>query len=180
MIAVTDAFPDDHVVVRVRPVGERPVTPAKRALIDAIPHRHSNRRPYEDAAGPDAALVDAAAAEACLLTVRGPAAMIAVADLIADDDDELDRRPGYAAERRRWLRERPATERDPRGPTRRAPNPDERLRRRDHGAHLGTPRRPHESDPCLAVLSSSGTTRSADVRTGRRGSTSCSARPRPT
>ncbi|GAA0243197.1 Acg family FMN-binding oxidoreductase [Cryptosporangium japonicum] len=169
-LAVTEVFPDDGVVVRVRPVGERPATPAERALIDAIPRRHSNRRPYRDEPVPDAvlaALVDAAAAEACRLTVLGPAAVTEVADLIAAADDVLEHRPGYAAERRRWMRGGPAADGVRADRVAGRPDPGERLRRRDYGARLGAPSRRYESDPCLAVLSSSGAGRHDDVRAGR-------------
>ena len=172
--AVAEPFPDpdeEHLLVRVRPVAERPATPAERIVADAIPRRHTNRRPYLETPVPAAtlaALVEAAAAEDCRLTVLGPRAVTEGAALIRRADEELERRPGYPEERHRWIRGLSAASdgvRRDRLVVR--PHPDERLRRRDFGASASSSVRRYESDPCLAILTSNGPGRYDELRAGQ-------------
>ncbi|MFI5953096.1 Acg family FMN-binding oxidoreductase [Cryptosporangium sp. NPDC051539] len=163
------AQPD--LLVRVRPIVVRPATPAERTCADAIPRRHTNRRPYLDARVPDpmlAELAEAATADSCRLTVLGPRAHAEVAGLLRDADQELERRPGYTAERRAWVRGLPA------GPDGISwdllagrPHPDEPLRRRDFGEANGSLARRYESDPCVAVLTTSSFGRYDELRAGQ-------------
>ncbi|EXG82492.1 Acg family FMN-binding oxidoreductase [Cryptosporangium arvum] len=172
--AETEPFPEageKHLVVRVHPVAEHRITPAERTVADAIPRRHTNRRPYLEAPVPAAtlaALVHAADEEACRLTVLDARGVGEVSELIRDADAELERRRGYREELRRWCR-------DAGGPpdgvrwdrlTGR-PHADERLRRRDFGAPTTSSDRRYESDPCLAVLTSSGDGRFDELRAGQ-------------
>jgi len=171
--AEAEAYPEpgeEHLLVRVRPVAQRPATPAERTVADAIPRRHTNRRPYLETAVPAAtlaALAAAAGAEGCRLTVLDGRAAGEVAELIRAADETLEGRPEYAAERRAWMRGRPAADGVRADRLTGRPDPDERLRRRDFGARLGTPIRRYESDPCLAVLSSDGSGRHQELRAGQ-------------
>lgn len=173
-MADAESFPepeDPDLLVRVRPVAVRPATPAERAVADAIPRRHTNRRPYLEARVPDAVLtqlVGAAAADACRLTVLGPSALTEAVDLVRGADETLERRPGYADERRAWIRGLSG------GSDGVAwdllagrPHRDEPLRRRDFGELTPTAARRYESDPCVAVLTSDGSGRYDDVRAGQ-------------
>ncbi|WP_425559073.1 Acg family FMN-binding oxidoreductase [Cryptosporangium minutisporangium] len=169
--AEAESFPEpdeDHLLVRVRPANERPPTPGERELAAAIPRRHTNRRPYLDTAVPTSALTAltrAAEDEAGRLTVLDPRAVGEAMALVREADEELDRRAGYAAEQRAWTRGGTSSEdgvREDRLAGR--PHPDERLRRRDFG---GGPARRYESDPCLAVLTTTGDSRYDEVRAGQ-------------
>ncbi|SHN75969.1 Acg family FMN-binding oxidoreductase [Cryptosporangium aurantiacum] len=187
--AEVEPFPGSDVILRVHPEAEHVATPAERELAAAIPRRHTNRRPYLEVAVPAdtlRALVDAAGAEACRLTVLDPRAAGEAFALIRAADEDLEQRPGYAAERRAWTRGSAAGARGSdaaaRGSAARgsaAPDPvdgvladrlagrphlDERLRRRDFG---GGAARPYESDPCLAVLTTSGDSRYDELRAGQ-------------
>ncbi|MFG1928629.1 Acg family FMN-binding oxidoreductase [Cryptosporangium sp. NPDC048952] len=170
----TMTYPDtaiDDLVVRVGPVAQRPATPIERELAAAVPRRHTNRRPYLDNPVPVpllTMLAEAAAAEACRLTVLDPRGVSDVSDLIQRADDELEHRPGYAQERHQWLRGPsggPDGVRFDRLTGR--PHPDERLRRRDFGAPVDSPDRQYESDPCLALLTSTADSRYDELRAGQ-------------
>ena len=172
--AEAEAFPEpgqEHLLVRVRPVAECPATPAERTVAAAIGRRHTNRRPYLDTSVPAAileALVEAAEAEACRLTVLDPRAVGEVAELMRAADEELERRPGYGDERHRWIRGLSQAPDGVRGdPLAGRPHPDERLRRRDFGASPSGAIRRYESDPCVAVLSSSAPGRFDELRAGQ-------------
>ncbi|MFI5960084.1 hypothetical protein [Cryptosporangium sp. NPDC051539] len=113
-------------------------------------------------------LADAAAADACRLAVLRPRARAEVADLLRAADRELEQRPGYAAERRAWVRGlRSGADGIAWDLLAGRPHPDEPLLRRDFGeAPNAVPRR-YESDPCVAVLVSNTAGRYDDLRAGQ-------------
>ncbi|GAA0222899.1 Acg family FMN-binding oxidoreductase [Cryptosporangium japonicum] len=172
--AETEPYPEpgeSHLLARVHPVAEHRITPAERIVADAIPRRHTNRRPYLEARVPDetlAALVRAADEESCRLSVLDAQAVGEASELIRDADEKLERRSGYAEERHRWSREAGGPADGVRWDrlTGRS-HPDERLRRRDFGAPATSSDRRYESDPCLAVLTSSGSSRYDELRAGQ-------------
>jgi nitroreductase len=172
-----DPLPDSHRpdhLLSVRPISHRPASPLERALAAAIPRRHSNRRPYLDvpvAADVIARLCAAAEAEKSWLTFLSPAEVSRVEYVMALADRDLNLRPGYRDEFTKWVRAADGVPVDPlAGP----PGPDERLRRREFSDETteggtGSPSRSrhYESDPCVAVLSTAGSSVYDDLRAGQ-------------
>ena len=159
---------DPNLLIRVQPVRRRPATPAERSLVAAVPHRHTNRRGYLDQpvlGDALAMLATAATVEGGWLRVLDPARISQTTELIDAADAALEQRPGYREERRQWSRKegvdgvRPDPLAGPRGPS-------ERLRRRDFGSRT-TSSRAYESDPCVAVLGTSGASAYDDLRAGQ-------------
>jgi hypothetical protein len=150
-----------------------PCTPSPRqtALYAAIPHRHSNRRPFADVAVPlDArAALEAAAAGAgawlVLVSDREPVARIA--EIIRDADQSLRCDAAYVAEMTAWIN-RAAGERSgiPAEAAGIAPARHDLLAMRDYGGADRAPGRDFEQDPLLAVLGTSGGTAYDDVTAG--------------
>jgi hypothetical protein len=169
-------FPDPSrrdLVAQVRRAGTAHPTPELRRLLEAVPRRHTNRRPFTDAAVTPAeryALRRAAAEEGALLHVVPPAQRAEVGRLsvaahrrqLADPAfrDELLRWTGAAADRPDGVPARAA------GP---APAPHDRWVVRDFTggtARTRTPGRDAEEEPLLAVLIPHTTGPAAEVRAG--------------
>ncbi|WP_030440557.1 Acg family FMN-binding oxidoreductase [Actinoplanes subtropicus] len=98
--------PDEPDLV-ARVVAGRPtaVGPAAEALAEAIPHRHTNRRPFAHTPVPAEVLhhlVDAARREGAVLTVAGPAGRERILAMAFEAGRRLRERPGYRAELDRW------------------------------------------------------------------------------
>jgi len=98
--------PDEPDLV-ARVVAGRPtaVNPATEALAEAIPHRHTNRRPFAHTPVPAEVLhhlVDAARREGTVLTVASPAGRERVLAMAFEAGRRLRDRPGYRAELDRW------------------------------------------------------------------------------
>jgi nitroreductase len=139
------------------PAGNAPPTPAQRALHAAIPHRHSNRRPFVDVPVPAAARerIRIAAREQGawldLLIGRGPAAMIA--EIVGLADATLRRDPAYQQE----FDDR--TELNiPRDAAGYVPEPHDLLAMRDFGGPVRPDGHDYETDPLVAVLGTAGDT----------------------
>lgn len=106
--AVVSLLPDasrPDLVARIRPGGRHPVSPADRALAQAIAARHTNRRPFLPTAVPHTAvpaLRKAARAEQAWLATLAPVqlpllrAQMAVAHQVQQDD------PAFQEEWERW------------------------------------------------------------------------------
>ncbi|MEV4399790.1 hypothetical protein [Nonomuraea sp. NPDC049607] len=100
-----DRRPELLATVRARPGG--PPTPDERLLHDMIPHRRTNRFPFEGRPLPGDVLVDLVNAAhdegATLLLVKGGTAR-RVLDMVAVADDTLTADAAYRAELARWTR----------------------------------------------------------------------------
>jgi nitroreductase len=89
-----------------------PVRPTEtaRLLAQAIPRRHTNRRPYADVAIPDevrAELADAAATEGATLTVLDAPTTTGLLSLVRTAETRWRNDPAYWAELGRWTRQVP-------------------------------------------------------------------------
>ena len=96
-------------VARVNVTHQSPVTPAVEKLAAAIPHRHTNRRPFAQAPVPLDVLDhlrDAARKEGAALAVAGPAARETILGMARSADHWLRGRPGYRRELARWTTHR--------------------------------------------------------------------------
>ncbi|TDC68688.1 hypothetical protein E1200_10810 [Actinomadura sp. GC306] len=100
-----DAGHDPALLASVRAV-EAPMPPAAVSeLYAAIPHRRTNRSPFEKRAVPRAvrdAMVAAARAEGVALGLPGPQATSYLLSLVAAADERLGGDDGYLAELARW------------------------------------------------------------------------------
>ena len=100
-------FPSDDadLVARVRVTQAAAVTRAVEALAAAIPHRHTNRRPFARTPVPAEVLDDLRAAarwEHAVLAVAGPAGRDSILAMARVADHRLHGRPGYWEEINRW------------------------------------------------------------------------------
>jgi nitroreductase len=150
------------VAARVVVVRTSPVPPAVRALAQAIPHRHTNRRPFADRAVPDdvqAELAAVARAEGAGILVADPALRQAVVGLTRTAERRLREDPHYLAELARWTTPGGPGRRD--GVPRQALGPrdtDGALPLRDFALATGTPTSivDFERDPTIALLLTAG------------------------
>lgn len=86
------------------------VPPTARLLAQAIPHRHTNRRPFSDvpvASDVLAELADAAAAEGATLVVAGSEVRRAVLGLVRAAENRWRHDPAYWCELATWTADRP-------------------------------------------------------------------------
>jgi len=96
---------DPDLVARVTAIHPAAVTPAVEALAAAIPHRHTNRRPFAQTHVPAAVLEqlrDAARKEGVALAVASAPARDAILGMARSADRWLRARPGYRHELARW------------------------------------------------------------------------------
>jgi nitroreductase len=164
--------PDEPDLV-ARVVAGRPtaVGPAAEALAEAIPHRHTNRRPFAHTPVPAEVLhhlVDAARREGAVLTVAGPAGRDRILAMAFEAGRRLRERPGYRAELDRWTGYSP----QPDGVPVWAVGPWDALEAvpvRDFGefSDLKRPVEPFEPYPTILVLSTAGDARPDWLRTGQ-------------
>lgn len=162
---------DDLLVALVSPVGRHTPSPRERALHTAIPVRHSNRRPFFNAAVPVSArarLIDAAdLAGASLMLTDDRLAVTGIADIVRAADARLRGNAAYRVEMQTWIAhhrvERAGISPDEAGV---APAGSDVLPMRDFEGPERRPGRDYETDPLIGVLSHSGTTRDADVAAG--------------
>jgi nitroreductase len=95
-------------IARLTPGHARPPTYAEQELYAAVPHRHSNRRPFWPNPVPSAErvrLVEAARAEGAWLELLvGMTALSGLAEIAHSADRVLRRNPGYDAEVSEWVR----------------------------------------------------------------------------
>jgi nitroreductase len=170
----TRVWPSSHDPLLVAAItGGGPCTPSPRqtALHAAIPHRHSNRRPFFDAPVPLAArahlsaAAEAAGAWLAVIYDREPVAR--VADIIRRADERLRRDAAYVAEMNAWI-SRAATERTgiPVDAAGTAPAGQDLLAMRDYGGKDRAVGKEFEQDPLIAVLGTRGNGRHDDVIAG--------------
>lgn len=92
------------------------MTGEERRMLDAVPHRHTHRGPFEPGPLPDGLLAglqhDAVVEGATLALVEGDTAYRQLADLVAAAADKLDLDPRAREETRRWTRSADSPARD--------------------------------------------------------------------
>jgi nitroreductase len=172
----TDLLPDPtrpDLIARII-VGEQHMpSPADQGLFAAIPRRHSNRRPFLDAAVPlevRARLIDAARTEnAWLELIVGHEARYLITELTRTADDVLMRDLAYLAELASWSRpEGDALDGPPQPNGGSAAHAIDLLARRDFGGPPGHPPVPRfEVEPLLAVLGAYGDSPRHDLIAGQ-------------
>ncbi len=158
---VTRFLPDPgepELLAQLSAAGAHPPTPQEQALAEAIPRRHSNRRPFSDTRVPPdvQAALRAAATEhgAWLELLDGPGPLAVVGEIIRSADRVLRADEPYLHELAAWTR-------DPAGgvPDYAAgvvPAPEDPLALRDFG---GPPRarfERFEAEPLVGVLGAAG------------------------
>jgi len=105
-----------RLMARVGVGASAPMTGEERRMLDAVPHRHTHRGPFEPGPLPDGLLAglqhDALAEGATLALVEGDMAYQQLADLVAAAAGKLDLDPRARDETRRWTRTADSPARD--------------------------------------------------------------------
>jgi nitroreductase len=162
---------DPELLARLVPDRARPATPTERRLSEAIPRRHSNRRPFwPDPVPADvrAQLVQAARAEGAWLDLLvGTAAVGALAEIAHGAHRVLERDPRYREELARWTGT--GTDRDGVPASAGGPiaEPQDLLPQRAFGDRPRGAGRDFEAEPLVAVLGSPGDTAGDQLNAGQ-------------
>lgn len=145
----------------VRPQGKHPITPAEQRLVDAIPRRRTNRRPFLDATITEPMrneLRRAAEAERCWLAILSPGQLPELRQLVHQAHHAQQDDPEFVAEWNHWAG-RPGDAEDgvPACSSGPLPEAHDEWVLRDFSAGQARPRvagKDFESDPMIAVLGS--------------------------
>jgi nitroreductase len=173
MIRLLPSRVDADAVARVTVGVPVRVTETARLLCQAIPRRHTNRRPFADITIPGEVrgeLVDAASAEGATLTILDRPACQNVLAVVRTAENRWRHDPAYWGELARWTRQVPGR-RD--GVPTEAFGPwsaQEAVPLRDFGLVQPIPHRwtvPFERDPVLAMLYTTGDGRREWLRAGQ-------------
>jgi hypothetical protein len=164
---------DEQLVARVRPGSAVAVSETVRLLVEAIPRRHTNRRPFEPIpVRPEVVsdLCSAAAVEGGELVVADPALRDAVLGVVRTAEHLHRRDPDYYVELADWTADaRPRADGVP--PETFGPwSALELVPLRDFGLVRPVPSRAataYESEPTIALLYSQGDDREQWVRSGQ-------------
>jgi nitroreductase len=108
---VIELFPDParlRLLARATLGGAAPMTAAERALLDALPHRHTHRGPFDPGSLPDGLIArlqhDALAEGATLAIIQPDLTFQRLADIVDPAARRLDLEPVERAEVSRWSR----------------------------------------------------------------------------
>ncbi|HEY6311380.1 MAG TPA: hypothetical protein VIY52_11325 [Streptosporangiaceae bacterium] len=105
-----------RLIARVGIGAAAPMTSEERLMLEALPHRHTYRGPFEPGPLPDGLLAglqhDALSEGTTLVLVEGDIAYRQLAGLVAAAADQLDLDPQARAETRRWTRNADSPARD--------------------------------------------------------------------
>jgi hypothetical protein len=153
-----------------------PMNAVERAMLEALPHRHTHRGPFDPGPLPDGLIArlqhDALAEGATLAVIRPGLAFQRLADIVDTAARRLDREPVERAEVNRWSRAAGSPSRD--GVPGQAfaadpAHPPGRLRQRDFdlGRGLGLLTGDGTPDAVTAVLLTSGDGRADWLRAGQ-------------
>jgi hypothetical protein len=170
-------FPDPAqpaLLAAVRDGGRKPPTPSQLRLWEAIPTRHTNRRPFDDAPvapGEQHALRQAALEEGSWLQlIEEPDQRRTLQQLAARAHREQLADPAFVAELARWTGTGDRRDGVPASAGGPQPAPQDRWTLRDYTAGSGAARVPgknFEHEPVLAVLSPYLPGPAADIGTGQ-------------
>ena len=148
-------------LARVRPVGNRPVSPTDLALADAIPRRRTNRRPFAPILVPPGvvpALRTAARAEQAWLATLAPAQLPLLRVLVAEAHHAQRSEPRFLAEWTQWTgRDVAATDGVPARNSGPLPEPQDEWVLRDFSggrARVRVAGKDFEPDPLIVVVGS--------------------------
>jgi len=165
-----DPLRPDLVAV-VRRGGSRRASPEQRRLLEAIPRRRTNRRPFADAAVPTAArhaLSRAAQEEgAWLHLVTDPDQQAQLSDLARSAHERQLAAPAFAAELQRWTGHgEPRPDGVPASAGGPLPRPNSTWVMRDFSGGTATQNDGYEADPLIAVLTAHTDGAREEVRAG--------------
>jgi hypothetical protein len=177
-LPVADLLPDParlRLLARVRLAGAAPMTAAERTMLEAVPHRHTHRGPFEPTplpAGLLAGLQHDAMAEGATLALTDQHTLAKLVEITGPAGRTLDQARGSRADVLRWTREAgdPARDGIPAHAfaDRRAAGAG-RLRQRDFdlGRGIGLLAGGGSSPPATAVLLTPGDNRADWLRAGQ-------------
>jgi hypothetical protein len=162
--AVVDLLPDParpDLLAILRVSGARPATPEQATLVQAVPRRVTNRRPFTDRAVPPAhrnALVRAAEVErAHLVVLDTPKKLDTFATLLRRADHLQVEDPAFQRELRAWVDRSSGEEGVPRSAG--GPRPTDGTLLTPRQFHAGsTVERPFEREPLVVMLTTHGDT----------------------
>ncbi|MEU7815200.1 nitroreductase [Pseudonocardia sp. NPDC049154] len=162
---------DPELIAVVRRGGGRPPTPAERRLLAAVPHRHTNRRPFTTSpvAGPARHALRRAALDegAWLDLVTDPGQRGTLSRLARRAHERQIADPAFVAELDRWTaRELGHPDGVPLSAAGAVPWPNAAWVMRDFSAGTG-PDQGYEADPLIAVLSVHGDGPREEIRAGQ-------------
>jgi len=176
---IVELFPDParlRLLARVSLGVAAPMTSAERAMLNALPHRHTHRGPFAPGPLPDGMIArlqhDAVAEGATLVVVQPGLAYQRLADIVDPAARRLDLEPMERAEVSRWSREagRPSRDGVPaQAFTADTTHPHGRLRQRDFdlGRGLGLLTADGAPAAVTAVLVTTGDSRADWLRAGQ-------------
>jgi len=164
-----DAGPD--VIARLTPGHPRPATYPEQALHTAIPHRHSNRKPFFPDPVPSevrAQLIEAARTEMAWLDLLvGMTALSGFAEIAQSADRVLRRNPQYQAEMTTWTHADHAPDGVPVTAGAPTPEPQDLLPQRPFADHKRAPGRDYEPEPLIAILGTTGNLPTDQITAGQ-------------
>jgi nitroreductase len=162
---------DPALIARLTPGPQRPPTMAERDMFDAIPRRHSNRRPFWPDPVPSQArvrLVEAARDEGGWLELLiGMLPLTALAEIVQSADRVLRRDPAYRAELSQWIRTEAAKDGVPVTAGAVATEPHDLLPQRAYSDRRRALGRDFEPEPLVAVLGSAGDSAGDQINAGQ-------------
>lgn len=162
---------DPYLIARLTRGADRPPTYVENELYEAIPHRHSNRRPFWPQPVPPEArarVLDAARAEGGWLDLLvGTTALAGFAQIARSADRVLSRNPRYQSELYSWIHAEVARDGVPTSAGGPLPEPGDLLPQRAFGDRRRAPGRDFESEPLVAVLGTAGDLPSDQIAAGQ-------------
>jgi nitroreductase len=162
---------DPTLIARLTPGPQRPATMAEQDMFDAIPHRHSNRKPFWPTAVPSdlrVRLAEAARAEGAWLELLvGMMPLTMLAEIARSADRVLQRDPDYRAELSQWIRTDDAKDGVPVAAGSVAPEPHDLLPQRAYTDRHRALGRDFEPEPLVAVLGSAGDSTGDQINAGQ-------------
>ncbi|GAA0559150.1 hypothetical protein GCM10010172_47740 [Paractinoplanes ferrugineus] len=152
-------------IARLTAARQRPPTYAETELYDAIPHRHTNRRPFWPDPVPAEVrvrLIEAARTESSWLALLvGTVAVAGFAEIATSADRVLRRDPAYQAEMAAW---RPAIPEHARAPL---AEPQDLLPQRFFSERRRAPGHDYEPEPLIGILGVPGDTKADQSNAGQ-------------
>jgi nitroreductase len=159
-VALRPVPSESELIARLTPGARRPPTFVEQDLFDAIPHRHSNRRPFWPTPVPSEVrvrLIEAARAEGAWLDLLvGMTALAGFAEIAQSADRVLRRDPRYQAELFTWTHTEAAPDGVPVTAGGPSVEPQDLLPQRPFADRPRAAGRDFEPEPLVAILGAAG------------------------